>query len=397
LGCNFNTVSRLPCLCFSLINIERVLSADPPRSAACFAKRRDKTNAKHDKKGIMNIRTIEWKRDAIKIIDQTKLPAKLEYLYIKDLKTLWQAIRELKVRGAPALGAAAALGVYLGIKDSKAKNFTELRRELDKVIKYLAASRPTAINLFWGLKEMLKAAEKVKLKPLAEVKKALFQQAMKIIENDKASCRKIGFFGSKLFKNNDTVLTVCNAGILATIDYGTALGVIYRANEEGKKIKVFACETRPLLQGARLTTWELKKKGIDVTLICDNMAATLMQQGKIDRVIAGADRIAANGDVANKIGTYSLAVLAAYHKVPFYIAAPASTFDLKIKSGKDIPIEQRSREEITSLFSKNPIAPSGVKVYNPAFDVTPHDLITAIITDRGVIQPPYKTNIKKCI
>ncbi|MCU0652112.1 MAG: S-methyl-5-thioribose-1-phosphate isomerase [Candidatus Omnitrophica bacterium] len=345
----------------------------------------------------MDIRTIEWKNDAIKIIDQTKLPAKLEYLYIKDLKTLWQAIRELKVRGAPALGTAAALGVYLGIKDSKAKNFSEFRKELDKVIKYLATSRPTAINLFWGLKEMLQAAEKVKFKRLAEMKKALFKQAMKIIEDDRVSCRKIGLYGAKLFKNNDTVLTVCNAGILATIDYGTALGVIYRASEEGKKIKVFACETRPLLQGARLTTWELKKKGIDVTLICDNMAATLMQQGKIDKVIAGADRIAANGDAANKIGTYSLAVLAAYHKVPFYIAAPVSTFDLKIKSSKNILIEQRSAEEITILFSKNPIAPPGIKVYNPAFDVTPHDLITAIITDKGVLRRPYKINIKKCI
>ncbi len=345
----------------------------------------------------MNIRTIEWKNNAIKIIDQTKLPGKLEYLYIKDLKTLWQAIKELKVRGAPALGAAAALGVYLGIKDLRAKNFFEFRRELDKVVKYLASSRPTARNLFWGFEEMLNAAEEAKDKPVALIKKRLFREAKEIIEKDRQTCRKIGFYGAKLFKNKDTVLTVCNAGILATIDYGTALGVIYRAKEEGKILKVFACETRPLLQGARLTTWELKRKNIDVTLICDNMAATLMQQGKINKVIAGADRIAANGDTANKIGTYSLAVLAMYHKIPFYVAAPSSTFDLHIKSGKDIPIEQRAREEITNLFSNRPLAASGIKVYNPAFDVTPHNLISAIITDKGIIRPPFKNNIRKIL
>jgi methylthioribose-1-phosphate isomerase len=345
----------------------------------------------------MNIRTIEWEKGAIKIIDQTKLPAKLEYIYIKDLKTLWQAIKELKVRGAPALGAAAALGVYLGIKDSKAKNFSQFKNELSKVIKYLASSRPTARNLFWGFEEMLNAAEEAKDKSLSVVKNRLLQEAEKIMEKDRQACRKIGFYGAKLFHNNDRVLTICNAGILATIDYGTALGVIYRAQEEAKKLKVFACETRPLLQGARLTAWELKRKGVDVTLICDNMAASLMQQGKVDIVIAGADRIATNGDAANKIGTYSLAVLCQYHKIPFYIAAPSSTFDLNIKTGKNIIIEQRPAEEITNLLSKRYIAPKGVKVFNPAFDVTPHNLITAIITDRGVIRPPYTKNIRKVL
>jgi methylthioribose-1-phosphate isomerase len=345
----------------------------------------------------MNIQTIEWKKNAIKIINQAKLPGKLEYLYIKDPRTLWRAIKELKVRGAPALGAIAGLGVYLGIKDSKAKNWAEFSKELERVARYLAASRPTARNLFWGLERMCGIAVKNKEEPVPVIKRLLFKEAQKIIEEDKGACRRIGDYGAKLIGNNDTVLTICNAGILATIDYGTALGVIYRAQEEGKSIKVYACETRPLLQGARLTTWELQKKGIDVILICDNMAAALMKQGKINKVITGADRIALNGDSANKIGTYNLAVLSAYHKIPFYIAAPRSTFDLRIKTGSDIPIEQRPKEEVTELFFKYPIASRGVKVFNPAFDVTPHNLITAIITDRGIIRPPYKENIKKIL
>jgi methylthioribose-1-phosphate isomerase len=234
-------------------------------------------------------------------------------------------------------------------------------------------------------------------KPLSYIKRLILDEALKIIEEDRRASRKIGYYGAKLLKNNDRVLTICNAGILATIDYGTALGVIYRADEEGKAIKVFACETRPMLQGARLTTWELNKKGIDVTLICDNMAATLMQQGKITKVIAGADRIAANGDTANKIGTHSLSVLAQHHKIPFYIASPSSTFDAKIKSGKDIPIEERNIREVTELFFKKPITTKNIKVFNPAFDVTPHNLIAAIITDKGIIRPPYYRNIRKII
>ncbi|MDP2906069.1 MAG: S-methyl-5-thioribose-1-phosphate isomerase [Candidatus Omnitrophota bacterium] len=345
----------------------------------------------------MDIRTIEWKKDAIKIIDQTLLPAELKYIYIKDLKTLWQAIKELKVRGAPALGAAAALGVYLGIAKSKAKDAGSFLKELDKVALYLAASRPTAKNLFWGIERMRSAALKNKYRHAQAIKIILFKEAQAIIEEDRVSCRAIGRLGAKLIKDNDTIMTVCNAGILATIDYGTALGVIYRAKEEGKRIKVFSCETRPLLQGARLTTWELSRKGVDVTANCDNMAATLMSQGKIDKVIAGADRIAANGDTANKIGTYSLAILARYHKIPFYIAAPAPTFDLSIKTGKDIPIEQRDPKEVSELFYKKPMITKGVKIYNPAFDVTPHELITAIITDKGIIRKPYKENIKRII
>lgn len=345
----------------------------------------------------MNLRTIQWRDNAIRIIDQTKLPDKLVYSEIRSVKALWQAIKELKVRGAPALGAAAGLGIWLGIKNSKAKSFPEFNRELAKIAKYLASSRPTARNLFWGLERMRAAAFGNQNRPLGEIKKIIFQEAEKIIQEDRVSCRNISGCGAELFKDNDTVLTVCNAGILATIDYGTALGVIYKAQSNGKKLKVYACETRPLLQGARLTAWELQQKAVPVTLIADNTAAFLMQQGKINKVIAGADRIAANGDTANKIGTYNLAVLSSYHKIPFYIAAPASTFDLKIKSGKDIPIEERNRREVSELFFNRPVIDKRIKVFNPAFDVTPHSLISAIITDRGVIRKPYEKNIKKIL
>jgi methylthioribose-1-phosphate isomerase len=343
----------------------------------------------------MKIKTIDWCNNKIKLIDQTKLPAKLEYIQIKDLTSLWQAIKSMKVRGAPALGAAAALGVYLGVRDSKAKSFVGFLKELDRVSRYLGSSRPTARNLFWGLERMCNVALKNKNKPVSVIKNMILKEAKRIIEEDRSSCRKIGQFGAKLIKKNDKILTICNAGALATIDYGTALGVIYRAKQQKKNIKVFSCETRPMLQGARLTTWELKKHNVDVTLICDNMAATLMAKGEIDKIIAGADRIAANGDTANKVGTYNLAVLAKFHKIPFYIAAPLSTFDFKIKSGKNIPIEQRPAEEVKSLFFKKPIAGMNIKVFNPAFDVTPNNLISAIITDRGIIKKPYNKNIKR--
>jgi methylthioribose-1-phosphate isomerase len=345
----------------------------------------------------MNIETISWQNNRIRIIDQTKLPGKLQYLYIDSLRELWRAIKELKVRGAPALGAAAGLGIYLAVKDSRAKTFGELSAQLDLAAKYLASSRPTARNLFWGIERVCRVAGKNRNAALQRIKELIFQEALRIIEEDKLSCRRIGELGSALIDDRDTVLTVCNAGILATIDYGTALGVIYRAVEKGKRIKVYASETRPLLQGARLTSWELKNKKIPVILICDNMAATLMQQGKVAKVITGADRIAANGDSANKIGTYSLAVLCAYHKIPFYIAAPASTFDLGKRSGRDIIIEERDPREITGLFFRQPIAPRGVEVYNPAFDVTPHQLITAIITDKGIIRKPCRKNIKRVL
>ncbi len=327
----------------------------------------------------------------------TELPGKLKYLDIRDLNALFNAIKRLEVRGAPALGAAAALGVYLGVKDSKAKDGFKLLSEIDRVISYLGASRPTARNLFWGFERMRARALAAKEKCVKEIKNILLDEALDIIEEDRRSCRAIGEYGSSLIKNGDNILTVCNAGILATIDYGTALGVLYRAKEKGKRFKVYACETRPLLQGARLTAWELMRNKIDVTLICDNMAATLMRQGVIDKVITGADRIALNGDTANKIGTYSLAVLANHHKIPFYVAAPSSTFDLTKKSGRSIVVEQRPADEVTELFFKKPSAPYNVKVYNPAFDVTDNALIKAFITDRGVIERPFAENIKKTL
>jgi len=343
------------------------------------------------------LKTVSWENNSIRLIDQTNLPGEFRYIYIRDIKELWKSIKLLKVRGAPAIGAAAGLGVYLGISKSKSVDFLSFSRELDRICRYIASARPTARNLFWAIERVCSVAIRNKNRPVKDIKRIMFKEALSIIEEDMVSCRMIAKHAQVFIKDNDSILTICNTGILATIDYGTALGAIYRADELGKKIKVFACETRPLLQGARLTSWELKRKNIDVTLISDSMAATLMRQGKITKVIAGADRIALNGDTANKIGTYNLAVLAAYHKIPFYIAAPLSTFDISIKTGRDIVIEQRSPDEITSLFFKKPVAPAGVKVYNPAFDVTPGDLITAIITDKGRVSSPYIKNIKKLI
>jgi methylthioribose-1-phosphate isomerase len=345
----------------------------------------------------MPLTTIEWADHSIKIIDQTGLPSKLKYLYLRDLKSVWRAIRSLQVRGAPALGAAAALGVYLAIDRSRAENTDLLKKEVHSAAEYLATARPTARNLFGGLERMLKAASDYKGSSVAFLKTRLFSEAKRVINEDKIACRKIGDYGARILNKDDIVLTVCNAGILATIDYGTALGVIYKAYEKGKKVKVYACETRPLFQGARLTCWELKKKNVDVTLICDNMAAILMQQGMITRVIAGADRIAANGDTANKVGTYNLAVLCRHHKIPFYVAAPKSTFDLSIKDGSKILIEKRDPFEVTGMFFKHPVSVRDIKVFNPAFDITPGALITAIITERGIVYPPYKKNIPKVL
>lgn len=341
----------------------------------------------------MSIKTIDWKGGAVRIIDQTKLPDKLAYLNIRGLKALWQAIKELKVRGAPALGAAAALGVYLGASASKKNDYAGLMADIEKASRYLAGSRPTARNLFWGLERSMDVARKCKGLPVPQVKKALLREALKILREDVDACRRIGAFGEKLIKNHSGVLTICNAGALATVGYGTALGVIYSAKAAGKNTKAYVLETRPLLQGARLSAWELEKNGIDVILACDNMAAILMRQGKVDLVIAGADRIAANGDAANKIGTLGLAALAKYHKIPFYIAAPGPTFDLSIESGSDILIEERDPREVTTILFKKDTAPFGVKAFNPAFDITPHKLISAIITDKGLIRPPYRKNI----
>ncbi|MCX5694113.1 MAG: S-methyl-5-thioribose-1-phosphate isomerase [Candidatus Omnitrophica bacterium] len=345
----------------------------------------------------MDIRTIDWKNNKIRIIDQTKLPLKLLYINIDHLEDLWQAIKIMQVRGAPALGAAAGLGMYLGIKDYICSDWGKFSRKLNSVAKYLASSRPTARNLFWGIERILAVASAHKNQPITKIKQAILADAKLIMQEDAFSCRKIGAYGARLFKNNNKVLTICNAGILATIDYGTALGVVYTAVSQGKKVEVFCCETRPLLQGARLTTWELNKQGIDVTLIADNTAAKLMQENQVDMVITGADRIAANGDTANKIGSFNLAVLAKYHNIPFYVAAPKSTFDLAIRDKSGIKIELRKDQEVSSILFKKEIAPKNAKVLNPAFDVIPHQLISGIITDQGVIQMPYLQNIRKIL
>ena len=343
----------------------------------------------------MNIRTIDWKNNKVRLIDQTKLPHKLVYINIDRLEDLWQAIKIMQVRGAPALGAAAGLGMYLGIKDYFCSDWSKFSRKLNIVAKYIGSSRPTARNLFWGIERIQRVVLANRKQPIWKIKQIILAEAKLIMREDMLSCRKIGFYGAKLLKNNSRVLTICNAGILATLDYGTALGVIYSAQAQGKNIKVFSSETRPLLQGARLSAWELHKQGIDVTLIADNTAAKLMHDGQIDMVITGADCIAANGDTANKIGTFNLAVLAKYHAIPFYVAAPQSTFDLTIKNKAGIKIEMRKTAEITSILFKKDIAPKKAKVLNPAFDVTLHQLISGIITDRGVIRMPYLKNIHK--
>jgi methylthioribose-1-phosphate isomerase len=350
----------------------------------------------------MNIRTIDWKNNQIRIIDQTQLPLKLEYINIDRLADLWKAIKTLKVRGAPALGAAAGLGMYLGIKDYAGFDRIKFTRKLNAVAKYIGSSRPTARNLFWGIERIQEVVLAGKKQPIPKIKQIILDEAKLIMRQDMVSCRKIGAYGAKLLKHNSRVLTICNAGILATIDYGTALGVIYSATAQGKQIKVFSSETRPLLQGARLSAWELSKQGIEVTLIADNTAASLMRDGQIDIVLTGADRIAANGDTANKIGTFNLAVLARYHKIPFYIVAPWSTFDLTVKNKTGIKIEMRQAAEVTKILFKQKVAPAQAKVVNPAFDVTPHQLISGIISDYGIIHPPYLNNInnifkvKKC-
>ncbi|MBF0504055.1 MAG: S-methyl-5-thioribose-1-phosphate isomerase [Candidatus Omnitrophica bacterium] len=344
----------------------------------------------------MAIETIKWVNGSARIIDQTKLPNKFEYIYCRDVETMWQAIKRLSVRGAPAIGVAAAFGVLLGIQEFKGQDRSKFLKHFHKTCDYLAVSRPTAVNLFNMLREMRAVLEAHPDADVARLRKMLHQRAMAIFKGDQDTCRRIGDHGAKLIKNGMHCLTVCNAGALATVDYGTALGVFYSAKRMGKKFSVYSCETRPLLQGARLTCWELLREKIDTTLICDNMAASLMGKGKIDIIFAGADRIASNGDTANKIGTYMLAVLAKHHGVPFYIVAPRSTFDLQIKSGKQIPIEERNSKEVTH-FAGVPTAPRGIKVYNPAFDVTPAKLISGIVTEYGIIRPPYVNNIKAII
>lgn len=340
----------------------------------------------------MPVETICWKNGKVRFVDQTLLPGRLKFVDCDDVARLWKAIKRLEIRGAPALGIAGALGVVLAAYNSRAKSPDKFFNDLEKAIKFLAASRPTAINLFWALARMECTAKRNIARPIGAVRKILLKEALVIIAEDKKSCREMARHGARLVKDADNILTHCNAGGLATADYGTALGVLFESKRQGKRIHVYVDETRPLLQGARLTTWELLHEGIDATLICDNMAAGLMARGKIDKIFVGADRIAANGDTANKIGTYSLAVLAREHRVPFYVVAPLSTFDFNIGSGKEIPIEERNGDEVRSILGKF-IAPKGVKVYNPAFDVTPGGYITGIVTERGIFRRPYEESL----
>ena len=342
----------------------------------------------------MPVTTIEWRNHKIRMIDQTKLPEELIYLDIDDLEVLGEAIQSLRVRGAPAIGIAAAFGMIIGARHFWSEDKAEFLNQVNRTAEYLNSTRPTAVNLSWATARMTEVATKSTDLSVAEVKDRLLQEAMKIWEEDRIICRRLSKHGAELLQDGFRVLTHCNTGALATADYGTALGVVFAANESGKKVHVYADETRPLLQGARLNTWELMNEGIDVTLITDNTAAFVMQQKKIDCAIVGADRIAANGDTANKIGTYNVAVIAEKHGIPFYVAAPYSTIDFNTLSGADIPIEERAATEVTQGFGRR-TAPEDTKVYSPAFDITPNELIHAIITEEGVIRPPYVTNLKQ--
>jgi methylthioribose-1-phosphate isomerase len=342
----------------------------------------------------MPVETIAWKNSKVRYIDQTLLPRKMKFVECSDVRRLWKAIKRLEIRGAPAIGIAGALGVLLAANKSKVKDPEAFLKEIGKASKYIASSRPTAVNLFWALAKMEWTAQKNRHTSVGVIRSALLKEALAIIDEDKKSCRQMARYGAGLVKSGDSILTHCNAGALATADYGTALGVLFESKKQGKRIKVYADETRPLLQGARLTAWELLHEGIDTTLICDNMAASLMAKGRVDKIFVGADRIASNGDTANKIGTYSLAVLAKHHNVPLYVVAPLSTFDFTLKTGKEIPIEERDGNEVRMILGRQ-IAPENVKVYNPAFDVTPNDMITAIVTEYGIFRKPFVKNLKK--
>ena len=333
------------------------------------------------------IPTVEWKDGKVRLLDQSRLPAQVTFVDCSDHWTVASAIRELKVRGAPAIGVTAAMGVALGAQHATETSYETFRKEVTAICDHLAATRPTAVNLFWAIERMKARLADWNGKPIVEIKRLLIEESQRILDEDIAMNKAIGRHGAELIKDRQTVLTHCNAGALATAGYGTALGVVRAAWEQGKKIHVLADETRPVLQGARLTVWELMQDNIPVTLITDNMAGTMMRQGRVQLCVVGADRIAANGDVANKIGTYSVAVLAKAHSIPFYVAAPHSTIDLSTPSGDQIPIEQRASDEVTSVFGSPPIAPAGVEVLNPAFDITPADYITAIITERGIFKP----------
>jgi methylthioribose-1-phosphate isomerase len=338
----------------------------------------------------MAVKTIEWKDDRVVMLDQRLLPHREVYRVCRDYGQVADAIREMVIRGAPAIGVAAAMGVALGALKAPEKTFD---RDFERILLILGKTRPTAVNLFWALGRMRQVYSENRSRGVDLVKHALRDEAQKIYKDDITANKQIGRNGASLLRNAKQIMTHCNAGALATAGYGTALGVIRALKESGKEFEVFVNETRPFLQGARLTAWELKKEKIPATLITDSMAGYLMQKGRVDAVIVGCDRVAANGDVANKIGTYTIAVLARRHGIPFFVAGPTSSIDVNCPSGKDIPIEHRDAKEVSHIFGKA-VAPKGMRVLNPAFDVTSQDLITAIITEKGVINPPYQPNIR---
>ncbi|HAJ32956.1 MAG TPA: S-methyl-5-thioribose-1-phosphate isomerase [Candidatus Atribacteria bacterium] len=339
------------------------------------------------------MKTIEWKDGKVFLIDQRKLPQKYEIINCSTYQEVAEAIKKMKIRGAPAIGVAAAFGMALAAYSSKAENYEIFIQDMEKAKKCLVLTRPTAVNLFWALERMMNLINIKKDVDLVRLKDIILQEAENIAGEDIEINKTMGRYGASLIKNGDNILTHCNAGALATVDHGTALGVIRTAFKEGKKIHVYVDETRPVLQGTRLTAWELMQEKIPFTLIADNMAGFLMSQKKINLIIVGADRIARNGDVVNKIGTYSLSVLARENKVPFYVAAPISTIDMSLKSGGEIPIEERDPKEVTHILGKQ-MAPAGVKVFNPAFDLTPNGYVEAIITEKGIIRKPFEENIK---
>jgi methylthioribose-1-phosphate isomerase len=338
------------------------------------------------------VRTVQWRNGTVVMIDQRLLPAQQVYRVCRDYREVARAIKDMVIRGAPAIGVAAAFGIALGMRQVR----RDVPRAFERICQTLAATRPTAVNLFWAIERMRRAFARVRTCSLQEIRAALLREAQAIHAEDVAANRALGEYGAALIPRGAQVLTHCNAGALATAGYGTALGIVRAAHEAGKHISVMATETRPFLQGARLTAWELKTDHIPATLITDNMAGHFMHSGRISCVIVGADRVAANGDVANKIGTYTLAVLAHRHHIPFYVAAPTSTIDLHCPTGGRIPIEDRDPTEVTHIGDRQ-IAPSGIAVANPAFDVTPHRLVTAIVTERGVARAPYKTSLRRLV
>jgi methylthioribose-1-phosphate isomerase len=346
------------------------------------------------------IKTVEWTKEGVRMLDQRLLPVEEKYVTLYSYEEVADAIKNMVVRGAPAIGVAAAMGLALGATQSVGTSLPDLEFDFKHMCKVMAATRPTAVNLFWAIERMkrvLETAKSQKVRDVEEVKQRLVNEALAIFQQDIDANRALGRFGAELISDGATVLTHCNAGALATAgDYGTALGVIRGAIDAGKRVAVIADETRPFLQGSRLTAWELSKDNIPVTIITDNMAGHVMKQGKVDCVIVGADRIAANGDAANKIGTYMVAVLARQHNIPFYVAAPISTIDPAVATGDRIPIEERDAKEVTHLRDQQ-LAPEGVGVHNFAFDVTPNELITAIITDRGVARPPYTESLRNLL